>query len=101
MTAVLTSSPLRADEPATPHYRELRIDTVTSNKMDGVLERFRDTVEPVRRKHSIKTAGYRSAPCTRQWPYGWSDQPAGKLRPIPGHVFHVLVGEYLHECRRS
>jgi hypothetical protein len=46
---------------AAPPYHELRIYTVTSNKLDGVLERFRDTVEPVRRKHGIKTAGYWSA----------------------------------------
>ena len=45
-------------------YHELRIYTVTSNKLDGVLERFRDTVEPVRRKHGIKTIGYWSAPGT-------------------------------------
>lgn len=42
-------------------YYELRIYTVTSNKLDGVLERFRNTVEPVRRKHGIKTVGYWSA----------------------------------------
>ena len=35
-----------------------------SNKMDGVLERFRDTVEPVRRKRGITTVGYWSAPGT-------------------------------------
>ena len=39
-------------------YCELRMYTVTSNKMDAVLERFRDTVEPVRRKHGIQTIGY-------------------------------------------
>jgi hypothetical protein len=49
---------------AAESYHELRIYTVTSNKLDGVLERFRDTVEPVRRKHGIKTAGYWSAPGT-------------------------------------
>lgn len=43
-------------------YHELRIYTVASNKMDGVLERFRETVEPVRRKHGIKTVGYWTAP---------------------------------------
>lgn len=32
--------------------------------MDGVLERFRDTVEPVRQKHGITTLGYWSAPGT-------------------------------------
>jgi hypothetical protein len=46
---------------ADPPYHELRIYTVTSNKLDGVLERFRDTVEPVRRKHGISTVGYWSA----------------------------------------
>lgn len=49
---------------AANRYYELRIYTVTSNKMDGVLERFRDTVEPVRRKHGIETIGYWSAPGT-------------------------------------
>ena len=44
-----------------PAYHELRIYTVTSNKLAGVLERFRDTVEPVRRKHGISTLGYWSA----------------------------------------
>lgn len=43
-------------------YHELRIYTVTSNKLDGVVERFRDTVEPLRRKHGIRTVGYWSAP---------------------------------------
>ena len=33
-------------------------------EMDGVLERFRDTVEPVRQKHGIKTVGYWTAPGT-------------------------------------
>ena len=46
------------------NYYELRVYTVTSNKMDGVLERFRETVEPVRRKHGITTIGYWSAPGT-------------------------------------
>lgn len=45
-------------------YYEFRIYTVTSNKMDGVLERFRDTVDPVRRKRGIKTVGYWSVPST-------------------------------------
>lgn len=45
-------------------YFELRLYTVTSNKLDGVLERFRETVEPVRRKHGIRTVGYWSAPGT-------------------------------------
>ena len=63
-TAVVISSQLSAAEPATPAYHELRIYTVTTNKMDGVLERFRDTVEPVRQKHGITTLGYWSAPGT-------------------------------------
>ena len=46
------------------HYYELRVYTVTSNKMDGVLERFRETVDPVRRKHGITTVGYWSPPDT-------------------------------------
>jgi hypothetical protein len=45
-------------------YLELRLYTVTSNKLDGVLERFRETVEPVRRRHGIRTLGYWSAPGT-------------------------------------
>lgn len=49
---------------ASESYYELRIYTVTSNKLDGVTERFRDTVDPVRRKHGIKTVGYWSAPGT-------------------------------------
>ena len=49
---------------AVPAYHELRLYTVTSNKMDGVLERFRDTVEPVRRRHGIQTVGYWFAPGT-------------------------------------
>lgn len=50
---------------AEPHnYFELRLYTVTSNKLDGVLERFRETVEPVRRRHGIRTLGYWSAPGT-------------------------------------
>ncbi len=52
-----------AAEPL-PRYHELRLYTVTSNKMDGVLERFRETVGLVRQKHGIKTVGYWSAPGT-------------------------------------
>ncbi len=55
---------IHAAEPAATVYHELRLYTVTSNKMDGVLERFRDTVEPLRRKHGITTVGYWSAPGT-------------------------------------
>ena len=47
-----------------PSFHDLRVYTVTSNKMDGVVERFRDTVEPLRRKHGITTVGYWSAPGT-------------------------------------
>ena len=46
------------------NYYELRIYTVTSNKLEGVLERFRDTVEPVRIQHGITTVGYWTAPGT-------------------------------------
>ena len=49
-----------ADEPQFG-YHELRLYTVTSNKMNGVLERFHDIVEPVRRKHGITTLGYWTA----------------------------------------
>jgi len=45
-------------EAAAPAYYELRLYSVTSNKTDGVLERFRDTVQPVRHKHGITTLGY-------------------------------------------
>ena len=61
LMAVMAS---QAAEPAQFGYFELRVYTVTSNKMDGVLERFRETVEPVRRKHGITTVGYWSAPGT-------------------------------------
>ena len=47
-----------AAEPVSPGYYELRLYTVTSNKIDAVLDRFRETVEPVRRKHGINTVGY-------------------------------------------
>ncbi len=47
-----------------PAYYELRIYDVTANKLEGVLERFRDTVEPVRRKHGINTLGYWTASTT-------------------------------------
>lgn len=48
----------------TNHYFELRIYAVTSNRLDGVLERFRDTVNPVRRRLGINAVGYWSAPGT-------------------------------------
>ena len=63
VVAAVLDPAARAETPARSYY-ELRIYTVTSNKLDGVLERFRDTVEPVRRKHDIKTTGYWSAPGT-------------------------------------
>lgn len=69
--ALVSATAARADDSSLfaggtvgRNYYELRIYTVTSNKLDGVLERFRDTVEPVRRKHGIKTVGYWSAPGT-------------------------------------
>ena len=55
---------LRAAEVTAGGYYELRLYSVTSNKLDGVLERFRDTVEPVRRKHGITTVGYWTAATT-------------------------------------
>lgn len=55
---------LNAADATRASYHELRIYPVTSNKMDGVLERFRDTLEPVRRKHGMTTIGYWSAPDT-------------------------------------
>ena len=64
LLALALTAASRAAEPVAPHYFELRLYTVTSNKMDGVLERFRETVEPVRQKHDIKTVGYWSAPGT-------------------------------------
>ncbi len=64
LLALLLTVVSQAVEPAIPRYFELRLYTVTSNKMDGVLERFRDTVDPVRRKHGIETVGYWSAPGT-------------------------------------
>ena len=58
------SGALRSAEPESPAYYEFRLYTVTSNKMDDVLERFRDTVDPVRHKHGITTVGYWTAPST-------------------------------------
>ncbi len=54
----LAACSLVRGETVRPPYYELRIYTVTSNKLDAVLERFRETVEPVRRRHGIKTVGY-------------------------------------------
>jgi len=53
----IIQTPAVASTP-TDSYFELRIYSVSANKMDAVLERFRDTVEPVRQKHGIRTAGY-------------------------------------------
>ena len=64
LLALVLTAASRAAEPAASPYFELRLYTVTSNKMDGVLERFRETVEPVRQKHGIKTVGYWTAPGT-------------------------------------
>ncbi len=47
-----------------PPYVELRIYDVTTNKLEGVLERFRDAVEPIRKKHGIKTLGYWTSSAT-------------------------------------
>jgi hypothetical protein len=60
----LIEAPLPAAEPAVPAYFELRIYTVSSNKLDALLERFRNTVEPVRCRHGITTVGYWAAPGT-------------------------------------
>lgn len=51
-----------AGELAAHRYYEVRIYDVTTNQMAAVQERFRETVEPVRRKHGIKTEGYWAAP---------------------------------------
>ena len=61
---VLAFGCLIASAAPLPRYHEFRLYTVTSNKLDGVLERFHDTVEPVRWKHAIQTVGYWSAPGT-------------------------------------
>ncbi len=49
---------LPAAETPAPNYYELRIYDVTSNKLDGVVERFSETVNPVRQKHGIECFGY-------------------------------------------
>jgi hypothetical protein len=48
--ALLALSSARASD-----YFELRIYDVATNKTGAVVERFRDTVEPLRRKHGIRT----------------------------------------------
>lgn len=47
-------------------YFELRLYDVTRNKMAGVLERFRETVEPLRRRHGIQTVGYWTTSATNE-----------------------------------
>jgi hypothetical protein len=68
LCAVLTTRANDATSSASAtvgkNYHELRLYTVSSNKMDGVLERFRDVVDPVRRKHGITVIGYWAAPGT-------------------------------------
>ena len=64
VVALFVTAQLPAAEPTVPGYFELRVYTVSSNKLDAVLERFRDTVEPVRRRHGITTFGYWAAPGT-------------------------------------
>jgi putative heme-binding domain-containing protein len=53
---------LRSNLGTSAPYMELRVYSVTSGKMAAVLERFRDTVDPVRRRHAIDTLGYWTAP---------------------------------------
>ena len=55
---LLLSQAVRAE------FYELRIYDVTPGKLDAVIERFRETVEPVRRKHEIDTVGYWTASAT-------------------------------------
>lgn len=55
---------LRSNLGTSAPYLELRVYSVSSGKMDAVVERFRDTVDPVRRKHGIDTLGYWTAPGT-------------------------------------
>ncbi len=64
LLALASSTVSWAVEPAIPHHFDLRLYTATSGKMDGVMERFRGTVDPVRRKHGVTTVGYWSAPGT-------------------------------------
>ena len=63
VTLLCFRAELRAADTSAGYY-ELRLYAVTTNKMEGVLERFRETVEPVRRRHGIKTIGYWIAPGT-------------------------------------
>ena len=58
------ASACSAEHSPALQYYELRIYEVSSNKLDAVLERFHDTVEPVRRKHDIQTLGYWTAQTT-------------------------------------
>ena len=61
MTLTMLAS---AGEQRAYNYFELRIYSVTPNKLDAVIERFRDTVQPVRRQHGIDTVGYWTAGTT-------------------------------------
>lgn len=61
VAALFVAESTRADER---RYYELRLYSVATNKLGGVLERFRDTVEPVRRRHGIETVGYWTADTT-------------------------------------
>lgn len=45
----------------TAGYFELRIYDITRHQLAAVLERFRETVQPVREKHGIRTVGYWTA----------------------------------------
>ncbi len=61
--AATAALPARGQNPPAepPPYFELRIYDVTTNKLAGVLERFRETVDPIRRRHGICAVGYWTA----------------------------------------
>jgi hypothetical protein len=59
-------------------YYELRMYDASANKLEGVLERFRNTVEPVRRKHGINTLGYWTASTTNGDKFVYLIQTASK-----------------------
>jgi hypothetical protein len=56
-----TANVIGADAPARGYY-EFRIYAATTNKLEAVVERFRNTVDPARRRHGIETLGYWTAP---------------------------------------
>ncbi len=58
LALLLSCLACEAEEPA---YFELRLYDVTAQKMEAVLDRFRETVQPVRRRHGINTVGYWTA----------------------------------------